>query len=131
MFSLYTVVLSKTRKLQYTNRVYCLHCSSCGEIYRHIFTDKTLDAVFSRFRGFSFTKTLWQKPQGVTRMLFLCLLLKRGMCITPFDFCLRVIVNEKLENLEKTTSTVLSVLLLTYVFAQTYHVVLSKIFFTF
>ena len=29
-------------------------------------TDRTLDVVFSRFRGFSFTITLRQKPKGVT-----------------------------------------------------------------
>ena len=36
------------------------------------------------------------------------------MRVTPLDFCLRVIVNEKSLNLEKTTSSVLSVLLLIY-----------------
>ena len=30
-------------------------------------TDRTLDVVFSRFRGFSFTITLSQKPKGVPR----------------------------------------------------------------
>ena len=34
--------------------------------------------------------------------------------LTPLSFCLRFIVNEKLLNLEKTTSSVLSVLLLIY-----------------
>ena len=37
-----------------------------------------------------------------------------SMRVTPLGFCLRVIVNEKLLNLEKTTSSVLSVLLLVY-----------------
>ena len=32
-------------------------------------TDRTLDIVFLRFLGFSFTITLRQKPKGVTRML--------------------------------------------------------------
>ena len=32
-----------------------------------------------------------------------------GMHVTPLGFCLRVIVNEKPLNLEKTTSSVLSV----------------------
>ena len=36
------------------------------------------------------------------------------MCVTPLGFYLRVIVNEKILNLEKTTSSVLSVLLLIY-----------------
>ena len=35
----------------------------------------------------------------------------RRMRVTPLDFCLRIIVNEKPLNLEKTTSSVLSVLL--------------------
>ena len=38
----------------------------------------------------------------------------RRMRVTPLDFCLRIIVNEKPLNLEKTTSSVLSVLLLIY-----------------
>ena len=36
-------------------------------------------------------------------MLSLCLVIQRGMCVTPLGFCLRVIVNEKHKNLEKTT----------------------------
>ena len=36
--------------------------------------------------------------------------------ITPLDFCLRVIVKEQPLNLKKTTSSVLSVLLLIYAF---------------
>ena len=47
-------------------------------------------------------------------MLTLCLVIHRGMRVTPLGFCLRVIVNEKPLNLEKTTSSVLSVLLLIY-----------------
>ena len=39
---------------------------------------------------------------------------KESMRVTLFGFCLRVIVNEKPLNLEKTTSSVLSVLLLIY-----------------
>ena len=39
---------------------------------------------------------------------------RESMRVTPLGFCLRVIVNEKLLNLEKTTSSVLSVLLLVY-----------------
>ena len=50
-------------------------------------TDRTLDVVFSRFRGFLFTITLRQKRKVV-------------------------IVNEKLLNLEKTRSSVRSVLLI-------------------
>ena len=39
---------------------------------------------------------------------------KESMRVTPLGFCLRVIVNENPLNLEKTTSSGLSVLLLIY-----------------
>ena len=45
-------------------------------------------------------------------MLSLCLGIQRCLRGTALGFCLRVIVNEKSLNLEKTTSSVLSVLLL-------------------
>ena len=57
-------------------------------------TDRTLDVVFSRFRGFSFTKTLRQKPKGITRML------QRESLF--YAAC------EKTLHLEKMTSSVLS-----------------------
>ena len=47
-------------------------------------------------------------------MLSLCLVIQRGMRVTPSGFCLRVILNEKSHKLEKATSSVLSVLLLIY-----------------
>ena len=47
-------------------------------------------------------------------MLSLCLVIQRGLRVTLLDLCLRVIVNEKPLNLEKATSSVLSVLLLIY-----------------
>ena len=68
----------------------------------------------SRFRGFSFTIILRQNPKGVKCMHFLCLVIQRSMHVTPLGFCLGVIVNEKLLNLDKTTSSVLSVVLLIY-----------------
>ena len=43
-------------------------------------------------------------PKGVTRMLSLCLLIQHCLHGTPLGFCLRVIVDEKPLNLEKTTS---------------------------
>ena len=46
-------------------------------------------------------------------MLSLCLFIQRGMRITPLGLCLKIIVNEK-QKLEKTTSSVLSVLLFIY-----------------
>ena len=57
-------------------------------------TDRTLDPVFSRFRGFSLSQ--------------------RSMRVTSSGFCLWVIVNGKPLNLEKTTFSVLSVLLYIY-----------------
>ena len=42
----------------------------------------------------------------------LCLVIQHSMHVTPLGFCLRIIVNEKPLNLEKTTSSALSVLLL-------------------
>ena len=49
---------------------------------------------------------------GGVRTDFLCLVIKRSIRVTPLGLCFRVIVNERPLNLEKTTSTVLSVLLL-------------------
>ena len=49
-------------------------------------------------------------------MLSLFLSIQGCMRVTPLGRCLRVIVNEKRLNLEKTTSSVLSVLLLIYGF---------------
>ena len=43
-------------------------------------------------------------------MLSLCFVIKRSMRVTPLGFCLRVIVIEKLQNLDMTTSSVLSVI---------------------
>ena len=51
-------------------------------------------------------------------MLSLCLLIQHSISVHPLGLCLRVIVNEKPQNLKKTTSSVLSVLLLIYVPAQ-------------
>ena len=44
-------------------------------------------------------------------MLSLCLVSQRSVLVTPLGFYLRVIVNEKPLNLEKTISSVLPVLL--------------------
>ena len=46
-------------------------------------------------------------PKGVTRMLsLLCLIIHCCLRVTPQGFCLRIIVNEKLLNLEKTISII-------------------------
>ena len=60
-------------------------------------TDRTLDVVFSRCRGLSFTRTLRKHVQRRMRVTHLC-------------FCLWVIVNEKPLNLEQTAFSVLSVI---------------------
>ena len=43
---------------------------------------------------------------------------EREPILTPLVFCIRVIVTEKPLNLEKTTSSILSVLLSTYAYKQ-------------
>ena len=70
-------------------------------------TDRALDFFF-KIQGF-FTITL-------TKQLRACSLsvIQRGMRVIPLCFCLRVNVKEKPINLEKTTSIVLSALLLIY-----------------
>ena len=77
-------------------------------------TDRTLDVFFSRFRGFSFILTIRQRPKVVTRMHSLCLVIQRCLRGTPLGFCLRASVKENPFNLEKTTSSILSVLFLIY-----------------
>jgi len=64
-----------------------------------------------------FTITLRQKPKGVTSILRRIKRQRESMRVIPLGYCLRVIVNKKTLNLEKTTSSVLSVLLLIYAFA--------------
>ena len=71
-------------------------------------------SAFLIFKIFSFTKTLRQKPKGVPRRqrtLSLCLVIQQCLRVTPLGFFLRVIVNEKTQNFEKTTSSVLSVII--------------------
>ena len=75
-------------------------------------TDRKIDVVFSRLNGFSFTIILRQKPEGVPRRQRWITRQRESMRVTLLGLCLRVIVNEKLLNLEKTTSSVLSVLLI-------------------
>ena len=54
------------------------------------------------------------EAQGVTRMPRRITRQRGRMRVTPLGFRLRVVVHEKPQNLEKTTSSVLSVLLLIY-----------------
>ena len=56
-----------------------------------------------------------QKPKEVTRMLSWMARQRESMRATPLGFLLKLIVNEKIPNLEKTTSRVLSVFILIYV----------------
>ena len=55
-------------------------------------TDRTLDVVYSRFRGISFTITLREKPKEVSRMLSVCHLTLHAR--NSFGLSLRVIENE-------------------------------------
>jgi hypothetical protein len=64
--------------------------------------------IFQDLEGFSFTITLRQRSRKLHACFSRCI---RG---TPLVLCLRVIVNEKTLNLEKTSSSVLSVFLLFY-----------------
>ena len=73
--------------------------------------DSTLYVVFSRFICVLFTSTLRQKLKRVTRNTKRKPVLRR-LHVTSLGFCLRVIVNETHTNLEKTTSSVLSVVLI-------------------
>ena len=59
-----------------------------------------------------FTIILRQYPKGVQRILCLCLVIQPSMRISTLGFCLRVLMNIKPLKLKKTTSSVLSVLLL-------------------
>ena len=69
-------------------------------------TDKTLDVVFSiLWWGFSFIITLRQRPKGVTRVPRWITRQRESMLrVTALGFCLRVIVNENPQNLEKKCS---------------------------
>ena len=69
-------------------------------------TDRTLDVIFSKFRGFSFTITLSYAHTALNDKT------EREHVRNSF------IVNEKPLNIEKTTSSVLSVLLLIYVYSH-------------
>ena len=97
-------LLSLNRVLLKITLAIPLRVSRCLSLMR---LQRRLYGIY-KIRGFSFTITLRKKPKGVTRMVSVC-------NSTPLGFCLRVIVNEKPRNLEKTTSSVLSVLLLIYV----------------
>ena len=70
---------------------------------KNIITDRILDLVFLRFRGFSSTITPRQKPKGVTRMWRLIIRQRESMRF-------RFVMNEEQLNLEKTTFSVLFVI---------------------
>ena len=97
MSSLYV----SSAKLGITN--YILSCHRLIKI-----TDVKFDVVFSITRK--------QKPREVGRSRWrtgsLCLVILRRLRETPLSFCLRVIFNEFHSNLEKTTSIVLSIILI-------------------
>ena len=72
-----------------------------------IITDRTLDVVFSKFGLNSFTITLRQKPRGVSRSRR-----RTGSLCQVILVLYGVIMNEFHPNLKKTTSSVLSVILI-------------------
>ena len=77
-------------------------------------SDRTIYVVFPRFRGFSFTiNSVAEAKRCYAHAPSLCLSIQ---CVTSLGLSLRVIVNEKPLYLEKTTSSILSVLLSFYVY---------------
>ena len=93
-----------------------------GLLHRLIkITDRTLDVVFSRFLCVSFTITWKLKPKGVTRSRrltgFLSVLFYNDYS-NFFGLCIKVIVNETHRNIEKTISSVPSVILINLWSAQ-------------
>ena len=116
-FKFFDCKLSKLAKKGFTltgrkTRVWILWLSFIHRLITN--TDRTLDVVFSRFKVFSFTVILRQKPNGVTRRQRWITKKGESMRVTPFG--LRVIVNEKTLNLEKMTYSFLFVLLFIYAF---------------
>ena len=86
-------------------------------VYNHrliTYTNRTLDVVFSRFRGISFTISEAEAQRSYAQSLFLFCnstqYPRTSFGILPQGYCER-----KPINLEKTTSNVLSVLLIIYV----------------
>ena len=72
--------------------------------------DRTLDVVFSRFKGFSFTITQRSYGQAVLNYTT-----EREQPRNSFELLTQSYCERKPLNLEKTTSSVLSVILLIYV----------------
>ena len=86
-------------------------------------TDITLYVVFSRFKGFKgvgIKRTITKRPkekrpmQQIAQFLLHWALCNWAFCFGRFITLDVLRVNEKILNLEKTTSSVLSVLLLIY-----------------
>ena len=93
--------------------------SFCSESQINNNTDRTLGVVFSRFRCFfvhNNSEAEAKRSYAHAALNFKTKIhpVQRRMSVTPFGFCLRVIVNKKHLNLEKTTPSVLSVLFLIY-----------------
>ena len=106
--------------LYYTHYVVQILRIIFPQIYNN--TDRTLDVVFSRFRGFSFTITMRQTH---TSMLSYCLVIQH---VTLLGFCLRVTVKETSLNLEKTTSGVLFAQTLKYNQNSSYKIFITLLF---
>ena len=81
----------------------------------HTLITKQIDRYMSSIQDFFFINN-YPEAEGKRSysLLSLCLVIQHGIRVTSLGFCLRIIMNEKPINLEKTTSSVLSVLLLIY-----------------
>ena len=74
-------------------------------------------SFFQDLGNFFYNNPEAEAQRSFAHALSLCLIIQRDMRVTV-EFCLRVIVNEQPLNIKKTTSSVLSVLLLIYSFAD-------------
>ena len=84
------------------------------QIWPNSNTDRTLDVVFSRFKQFFVHNNPEAEAQSSYAHAALNYNTEREYARNSSGFCLRVIVNEKFLNLEMTSISVLSVLLLIY-----------------
>ncbi len=95
--------------------LFSLCFSLSKQSWSNINTDITLNVAFSRFRVCLFTKT---RPDAETQTISAIPLSCHSTVHVRYSLglCLRVIVKENPQNLEKTTYNVLSVILLIYGF---------------
>ena len=89
---------------------------------------KQIDRYMSSIQDFFF---IYNNPEAEGKrsysLLSLWIVVQHGIHVTSLGFCLRIIMNEKPINLEKTTSSVLSVLLLIYGHGNLLHTKSNKV----